>query len=74
MGRLINADSSHIHAVCGGHVGPSQNGLHPCHQNLGAEGLGYILVHSQGKPWSSSRSSLLAVSMITGTWEYCGCC
>ena len=37
---------------------------------LGLKGLDIYSSTPREKPWSSSRSSLLAVSMITGTWEY----
>ena len=37
---------------------------------LGLKGLEMYSSTPREKPWSSSRSSLRAVSMITGTWEY----
>ena len=63
MGRLINANTSHIHAVRGSHIRPPEDGLHPCHQNLRTKGLGYILVHSQGK-------TLELVSLLTSGCQH----
>ena len=49
MRRFIQPDAAHFHAVGLDRLASPQDGLNPRHQDLGTEGLGNILVHSQFK-------------------------